>query len=895
MPSLSKLSQLYNKVREKIATEDGQMEADPEVKCAFCSSKSELYDFNKLARGQHITLAGEKFSFNIKNRLVSIYTHHALVKSCQIINARTANVTLIHYFTTPYDATIRLRETTEHLDLNYHEIHVVTYRHPTHGSDEIIRRAESIVSKSKDSAVKYSFLSLNCEHFCNWCCVGNETSYQVENASDTLRDILSSIGVSAGKVLKVVCKLVSYSIDDVAMLSQSAQTALVAVPWGVLGVIAIVSICYTINRHFQLSNELKHGRICSSCCRRGKQDNWLRCISVCVVQAGGLGLLSILMAAAVSNGIVIGFLVVTSVLTVAITSLIPRLRRLFLSPFQGKLVKVRYTKNIWIGDVISFDHWKLTHDGVVSSVEVINSKEAKVSVIHYSLPKLFGTRTIVEDKIKVNLRKDHVVGHDYSGYETYPPEIVVERARKRLGEQKFGILSNRTCHFCHWAKVKEDNITDDVGCSEEGAKIIYLRSLRPFDSLTQLNCINVDHSRRRNQASQSLGSTFVKIRDELTEGQIVSFKNGLFWHKAISTTVVFDKSCDSKLLLTVIHYGQRKTVCEETFQFDLRYEDIWIDLIHPVNRFKKEDIVRRARSRIGEQKYNLLYNRSSHLARDVALKQQQQMLTDLDDLKRGDAIRFYYWSLLHDGIVVFVQKFDSKSNNIGRITVIHYALDNLFGTRTVKKDRFHFNLINDTVYLLDFTGYITYPPEKVVQRAKSRVGEQRFNPSGNTSSDLVHWSKVVQTPAIIAVGSTSAFTDEQLVLPKVGKAYKNFQIVKAQAWCDLKEGDIVEYNYYWIPHQAILSEIDEKEGQIKVIHYGARHLFAPRTIMEDTMKLNLKYDTLTIYRADPKKANSRKRVLSMARSRLGEQNWKAGNRSWDFCLSCVLKPETKET
>lgn len=102
------------------------------------------------------------------------------------------------------------------------------------------------------------------------------------------------------------------------------------------------------------------------------------------------------------------------------------------------------------------------------------------------------------------------------------------------------------------------------------------------------------------------------------------------------------------------------------------------------------------------------------------------------------------------------------------------------------------------------------------------------------------------------------------------------------------------YKYYWIPHQAILSEVDKTNQTIKVIHYGADHVLAVRTIMEDTISLNLKYSTLNIYRADPEKVNSPDEILRLARKTLGEKKWKAGNRSLDFCLSCVLKANVEE-
>jgi hypothetical protein len=247
--------------------------------------------------------------------------------------------------------------------------------------------------------------------------------------------------------------------------------------------------------------------------------------------------------------------------------------------------------------------------------------------------------------------------------------------------------------------------------------------------------------------------------------------------------------------------------------------------------------------------------------------------------------------------VTRVRKGDSKENKTGKITIVHYALDQLFATRTVKEETLDVNLRRELWYVKGYEGYVTYPEDVVVKRAKSRLGEQRFSVNGNTSFDLVHWAKVVQTPAVISKtcstdekGATAGCEDELVLLvPNAGSLHEEFQRFRAVSWSDLIPGIIVEYRYYWLWHQGILSESNERRKQIKVIHYGANHLFAKRTIMEDRLKLDLKHDNIWIYRGHPKRCFKASVVLANARRRLGEQRWGKGNRSWDFCKACVLK------
>ncbi|XP_045209733.2 uncharacterized protein LOC123561432 [Mercenaria mercenaria] len=894
-------SKLYNALRAEIRSSGLSGETELDVRCICCSRKEPLLRFTDLQRGDHICIGGQYFAFNIGDRQVSAYTHHAIVKAVDVLTPATARVTRIHFYTTPYDLSIRIQETIDLLDLHYHEINIIRYRHPTHKPETIIKRAEGLIEQNKHA--KYSVLSCNCEHFCNWCCVGSEDSYQADNAREVLRAILAGTVNIGGKILKVVCKLLLLSVED---LSKVAVGALVAVPWGVLAVMAILYLIYTIYRHHKLDTDLKAGKICSACCLHRKHELWIQFGAYCALQAGGLGLLSMIIAAGATGGIVAGALIVCSLLSLVCISAVPKLRQLFCSPFQGRLVRVKSMKNIWIGDVISFDHWKISHDGIVTAVKIYpetRKKKGYVKVIHYSLPTLFGRRTVAEERVEIDLGKHLILGHDYTGYKVHEPEIVVHRAKQRLGETKFGLMSNRSCHFCHWAKVNEDLHDEDVIVPETDQTVMqYLKEVDPKDTISNLpeHSLHVDHKRGRKHASKAVETTWARIRDDIKPGQIVAFKYRGFWHKAVSTKVRFDKHVQSKVSVTLVHYGRQRKVCEETLQFNLNYQDVWIYKYHPLYRHRKDDVIRRARARIGEESYRLLYHWSSHLAREIVVKDKDAKVTDIDEIKQGDVITFYYWSFEHDAVVTKVTRGESKENTIGQLRIIHYALDHLFAVRTVKEEFMPVNLKKELVYLKGYDGYITYPTETVVKRARSRLGEQRFSLSGNTSSDLVHWAKVVQTPVVVSKSQMQATQapgtedDTYLLVPNAGEQCEEFQYFRATSWSDLYPGIIVEYRYYWIWHQGILSYKDEKRKRIKVIHYGADHLFATRTIMEESMQLDLRYDNIWIYRGHPRQCYKAGIVLEKARKRLGEQRWEAGNRSWDFCKDCVLKKRSKE-
>ncbi|XP_045209735.2 uncharacterized protein LOC123561433 [Mercenaria mercenaria] len=892
------LSKLSNSLREKINPFSVEDDPEPKTRCIYCRTKERLRWFKHLQKGSHICMGGKKFMLSIGGHQVVAYTHHAIVKSVQMISHSTAMVTMIHFYTTPYDVSIRIQETTELLDLHYHEIYIIRYRHPTHQPDMIIERAERLIGQNRQA--KYSVFSCNCEHFCNWCCVGNAKSFQADGAKDALNSILTGITNVCGKSFGVVCRLVLLSLEDVSKLSSSC---LINVPWGVLSVLTILYLLFVIYQTFKLNEDRKKGNTCSSCTSRKKVDIWIQFVAYCGLQAGGLGLLSLIMSVGASNGIVLGSLLVCSVLSLVCISGIPKLRKAFLSPFRGRLLEIKSLRKVWFGDVISFRSWNLSHSSVVSAVKVFpgtDNKRGEVRIVHYSKPGIFGRRSIVEEDKTIDLDIDSVFGHDYSGYNVHDPEIVVYRARQRLGETKFKMVSNRSCHFCHWAKVNED-LSDKMNGEDKTFEhipaLVYLREVDPAETLSNLptQSVHIDHTRGRKHASKIIGKVWARIRDDVQAGQLIEFRHRGLCHKAVTTSVQFDVNEFSKLSVTLVHYGKERKICEETLDFDLNNEDVWIYKYHPLYQHRKDDIIKRARARIHERKHNILQHRSSHFTREVVEKGHISTVLNIAEINPGDVVCFPYWSFSHEAIVSNVVPGDSKAKSVGRMTVIHYTID-VLAPRTIKEETILIDLQKERLSLINYDGYVTYPQNKVIERARSRIGEQRFSICGNTSADFVHWAKVVQYPVIMSEfhHSQGVKGDSRLLVPKAGLRVEEFQRFSARAWSDLSPGIIVEYRSNLCKNQGILSHVDETRNTIEVVQYGADRLFSSKVLRVENMKLDFRHDNIWIYRGHPKRCYKTEVVLANAFRRLGERKADTGKSSWDFCKECVLKPQSPE-
>ncbi|KAH3868629.1 hypothetical protein DPMN_031780 [Dreissena polymorpha] len=243
-----------------------------------------------------------------------------------------------------------------------------------------------------------------------------------------------------------------------------------------------------------------------------------------------------------------------------------------------------------------------------------------------------------------------------------------------------------------------------------------------------------------------------------------------------------------------------------------------------------------------------------------------RLIRHIGDIKVGDVI-------VYKGIVA---KVTQNNEYEGFVDVIHYGADSLFAKRTVAEECTVLNLRKQAVYVMSFDCR-TFEADIVVQRARSRLGEKRHNLSHNTSLQFVEWAKAGKH-----------------VLSTQQTTYGTLHLYNVYSWCDLQKGSIVEFTYYGLNHQGIPTDFDEEKKTITVIHYGAHSLFATNTVMEDILDMDLKTQSLKMYRCgDDMPFNEPDVVVRKAKERLGEQNWRAGNRSWDFCLQCLFVTDTE--
>lgn len=110
------------------------------------------------------------------------------------------------------------------------------------------------------------------------------------------------------------------------------------------------------------------------------------------------------------------------------------------------------------------------------------------------------------------------------------------------------------------------------------------------------------------------------------------------------------------------------------------------------------------------------------------------------DVQKGDIIRYSYWNLWHDAVVLEVSK---KTKKAVVCSIAHYAFRGIFSHRTIIEERKEIQLNGQCSKLdYDLPQYDVYEPEEVVRRARKRLGEQLFVFFSNDSSHFARWCKL---------------------------------------------------------------------------------------------------------------------------------------------------------
>ncbi|XP_060607171.1 uncharacterized protein LOC132759422 [Ruditapes philippinarum] len=410
-----------------------------------------------------------------------------IVKCVESVSENRAKLKLIH-FKKSDEKEIKITESTETFDLRYDEVYLVEYRFPLYSPNEIIKRAESMLPKecSEDAKFKkYNLLTGNCEHFAVWCVTGRKESIQIQGLFEKIKDGATYIFGPTSAVSKGVQKIILNSVDEIAAELKKAVPSIV-----VSGIAAVYLIYCVIMTAVNIKYYTVDKTLCWSCLKKKLLKLWLSLV-VFGITSGIQLIIYTFALPLISSPLRIPFMILIILLSVGLQMSVPSLIRPLQSPIFGHDIFLKSTDEINVGDLLELKYFKLPHIILVTEVH-----SEKVRAIHYAAPSHpFARRIVKEEYFSINSSS---VKKKYMLSKCYPPNVVVERARKRLGETKFNMWSNRSSHLCNWAKVD-------------------LRA----ESVSGVDDHSLDRPKSNNKSSLKVCNREVHLVDELEEGDVV--------------------------------------------------------------------------------------------------------------------------------------------------------------------------------------------------------------------------------------------------------------------------------------------------------------------------------------------------------------------------------------
>ena len=120
----------------------------------------------------------------------------------------------------------------------------------------------------------------------------------------------------------------------------------------------------------------------------------------------------------------------------------------------------------------------------------------------------------------------------------------------------------------------------------------------------------------------------------------------------------------------------------------------------------------------------------------------KKKVMDANDITSGDIIIYSYYFLWHCAVVLGVLKI---RKNYVKCQIAHYAYCGLMKHRTIVQEDLIIPLDGSVMVTVYPKKFNVFPPEEVVERARSRIGEQMFSFFTNDSSQFSRWCKLKLT------------------------------------------------------------------------------------------------------------------------------------------------------
>ncbi|VDI50491.1 Hypothetical predicted protein [Mytilus galloprovincialis] len=307
-----------------------------------------------------------------------------------------------------------------------------------------------------------------------------------------------------------------------------------------------------------------------------------------------------------------------------------------------KPIQVFTSEEIKRGDHIKFHGRIYDHHAIVIDVKPSNKKDHKVDLelVHasnttagaiYNCMRPFGNKAkLLTETKRINLKKIKVMVYKYSDtIDHFSPKEIVTRAvtTKSNPDFKYNLLNNNCEHFTTWCVTGE-------GLSLQIRKIRMVKGLfvnggfQGIGDEALRNKIEFDKGMlcapcfERNKNILNVKKQPIRSKSDVKIGDIITYT----YYRCLHSAVVLEiKSHDRSLQCKIAHYAFRglhrdRKIREDTLRIPFDGSVKVTDFSTDYTVYAPEEVVERARSKLGEKRYAHFSNDSSHFARWCKLK-----------------------------------------------------------------------------------------------------------------------------------------------------------------------------------------------------------------------------------------------------------------------------------
>ncbi|KAH3877339.1 hypothetical protein DPMN_001202 [Dreissena polymorpha] len=412
-------------------------------------------DWRTLQPGDHITW----------HRPYIIW-HHAIVLS---VDEGKKQVLVIHWTTAKDDQT-KYEVVEEWLIVEEQSGTLYRIDYPKEVTDKNSAKLVLSRARSKLGETKYNLMANNCESLASFCKTGVSESCQVRwlwgKLKETANIVNAKIYTSVPKVIATLTVQETLESAVGLTLAEGVEKVSKASNYVGAGIVVVIEGAHMVWDLSKMYERRQDGKLTRKDFIESSTQRFMEALC-----AAGLAIVGSLGGEALGGTIggvigsampVIGTAVgaavgvfIGSIIGGALGAISGRAFGSLLGPFVGKaitsLIKrddkaVRVISDIFPGDQIIFCPWFL-HPRCHAIVVKINKDENTVKVIRSSYAKgvVEEWRDFCEPIYKVM----------YNESDTYDPEVSISRARSKLGQNEYSLLTNNCKHFACWCKEKD--------------------------------------------------------------------------------------------------------------------------------------------------------------------------------------------------------------------------------------------------------------------------------------------------------------------------------------------------------------------------------------------------------------------------------------------------------